>query len=57
VQGRAWRAKKGIGRRKAITFTDVAELLGHHGTAKPPRHYTHLGAKAKALREALGKVR
>jgi integrase len=35
----------------------VAELLGHAGTAMLHKHYAHLGAKARALREALGKVR
>jgi integrase len=35
----------------------VAELLGHSGTAMLHRHYAHLTAKAKVLREALGKVR
>ena len=35
----------------------VAELLGHSRTAMLHRHYAHLTAKAKVLREALGKVR
>jgi hypothetical protein len=35
----------------------VAELLGHSGTAMLHRHYAHLTARAKALRDALGKVR
>lgn len=35
----------------------VAELLGHTGTAMLHRHYAHLGAKAAALRAALGRVR
>jgi hypothetical protein len=38
-------------------FAQVAALLGHCGTVMLHRHYAHLGAKAKALREALGKVR
>jgi hypothetical protein len=32
-------------------------LLGHQGTAMLHRHYAHLGAKVKVLREALGRVR
>jgi integrase len=35
----------------------VAELLGHRGTAMLHKHYSHLGAKARALREALNRVR
>jgi integrase len=40
-----------------VPDAQVAELLGHSGTAMLPRHYAHFGAKAKALREALGRVR
>jgi hypothetical protein len=57
VLRRPQEAKKGTGRRKAITFAHVAELLGHSGTAMLHRHYAHLGAKAKALREALSRIR
>ena len=35
----------------------VAELLGHSGTAMLHKHYSHLGAKADAMRAALGRVR
>ena len=35
----------------------VAELLGHCGTNMLHRHYSHLGARADALRGALSKVR
>jgi integrase len=35
----------------------VAELLGHTSTAMLHRHYAHLGAKARVLREALSAVR
>jgi integrase len=35
----------------------VAELLGHSGTAMLHRHYSHLTAKTKVLKEALGRVR
>ena len=35
----------------------VAELLGHSGTAMLHKHYAHLGAKARVLREALEVVR
>jgi integrase len=40
-----------------VPDAQVAELLGHSGTAMLHRHYAHLGAKAKALREALDRVR
>lgn len=35
----------------------VAELLGHSGTTMLHKHYSHLGAKADTMREAVGKVR
>jgi integrase len=35
----------------------VAELLGHAGTTMLHKHYSHLGSKARALRESLGRVR
>jgi integrase len=35
----------------------VAALLGHTNTAMLHRHYAHLGARAAALRSALGQVR
>jgi hypothetical protein len=68
VPRRSRLANSRTGDRRAIPFaTDalangvpdahVAELLGRSGTAMLHRHYAHLGAKAKALREALGKVR
>ena len=40
-----------------IPDAHVAELLGHSGTAMLHKHYSHLGAKADAVRAALGKVR
>jgi integrase len=40
-----------------VPDAQVAELLGHQGTAMLHRHYAHLGAKAKVLRDALGQVR
>jgi integrase len=35
----------------------VAELLGHSGTAMLARHYSHLTARSRVLRESLGHVR
>jgi integrase len=35
----------------------VASLLGHSGTAVLHRHYSHIADKARAMREALGRVR
>ncbi|MCZ2340310.1 MAG: site-specific integrase [Bacteroidales bacterium] len=35
----------------------VAELLGHSGTAMLHRHYSHLGGRARTLRQALENVR
>jgi integrase len=40
-----------------VPDAQVAELLGHSGTAMLHKHYAHLGAKARVLREALGRVR
>ena len=40
-----------------VPDAQVAELLGHSGTAMLHRHYAHLGARAKALRDALDRVR
>jgi integrase len=40
-----------------VPDAQVAELLGHAGTAVLHRHYAHLAARAKTLREALGRVR
>jgi integrase len=40
-----------------VPDAQVAELLGHSGTAMLHKHYAHLGAKAKALRDALSRVR
>lgn len=40
-----------------VPDAQVAELLGHSGTAMLHRHYSHLGARAEALRNALGNVR
>ena len=40
-----------------VPDAQVAELLGHSGTSMLHKHYSHLGARADALRSALGKVR
>jgi integrase len=40
-----------------VPDAQVAELLGHSGTSMLHRHYSHLTAKAKALRGALERVR
>jgi integrase len=40
-----------------VPDAQVAALMGHSGTAMLHKRYAHLGARAKALREALGKVR
>jgi integrase len=40
-----------------VPDAQVAELLGHSGTAMLHKHYSHLGARSQVLREALGKVR
>jgi integrase len=40
-----------------VPDAQIAELLGHSGTAMLHKHYSHLGARSQALREALGKVR
>jgi integrase/recombinase XerC len=40
-----------------VPDAQVAELLGHSGTVTLHKHYAHLGAKAKVLHDALGRVR
>jgi integrase len=40
-----------------VPDAQVAELLGHSGTAMLHKHYSHLGAKARVLREAVQRVR
>jgi integrase len=40
-----------------VPDAQVAELLGHTGTAILHKHYSHLTARARALRDALGRVR
>jgi len=40
-----------------VPDAQVAALLGHSGTAMLHKHYSHLTGQARALREALGKVR
>jgi integrase len=40
-----------------VPDAQVAELLGHSGTTMLHKHYSHLTARAKALRDALGRVR
>ena len=40
-----------------VPDAQVAELLGHSGTTMLHKHYSHLTAKTKVLREALGRVR
>jgi integrase len=42
---------------RGVPDAQVAELLGHSGTSMLHAHYSHLGARAKALREALSHVR
>jgi integrase len=39
-----------------VPDAQVAELLGHSGTAMLHKHYAHLGARARVLREALQRV-
>jgi integrase len=39
-----------------VPDAQVAELLGDSGMAMLHRHYAHLGAKAQALRLALGRI-
>jgi len=40
-----------------VPDAQVAELLGHSGTAMLHRHYSHLTARARTLKEALERVR
>jgi integrase len=40
-----------------VPDAQVAELLGHSGTAMLHKHYSHLTARSRVLREALGRVR
>jgi integrase len=40
-----------------VPDAQVAELLGHSGTTMLHKHYAHLTARAKALRDALNRVR
>ena len=40
-----------------VPDAQVAELLGHSGTAMLHQHFAHLGAKAQPLRSALGRIR
>jgi integrase len=40
-----------------VPDAQVAELLGHSGTAMLHKHYSHLTARSRALRDALGMVR
>jgi integrase len=42
---------------RGVPDAHVAELLGHSGTAMLHRHYSYLTARAKALRDALGRIR
>ena len=42
---------------KGVADAQVAELLGHAGTAMLHRHYAHLTARTQAMREALARVR
>jgi integrase len=42
---------------KGVPDAQVAALLGHSGTAMLHKHYSHLTGQARALREALGRVR
>jgi integrase len=45
------------GLERGVPDAQVAELLGHSGTATLHRHYSHLAARAAALREAANRVR
>jgi integrase len=40
-----------------VPDAQVAALLGHSGTTVLHRHYSHLGARAQAMRDALARVR
>jgi integrase len=40
-----------------VADAQVAELLGHSGTAMLHRHYSHLTARTQVLQAALGRVR
>jgi integrase len=42
---------------KGVPEAQVAELLGHDGTAMLHKHYAHLSGKTKALQDALSRVR
>jgi integrase len=42
---------------KGVPDAQVAELLGHSGTAMLHKHYAHLSARQQALKDALSKVR
>jgi integrase len=42
---------------RGIPDAQVAALMGHSGTAMLHKHYAHLTARAKVLRDALDKVR
>jgi integrase len=42
---------------KGVPDAHVAELLGHSGTAMLHKHYSHLTDRARALKDALGRVR
>jgi len=44
-------------RANGVPDAQVAELLGHSGAAMLHRHYAHLTARARVLKEALGRVR
>ena len=42
---------------RGVPDAQVAELLGHSGTAMLHKHYSHLTARSQVLRDALGRVR
>jgi len=42
---------------KGVPDTHVAALLGHSGTAMLHRHYSHLTANSRAMREAAARIR
>lgn len=42
---------------RGLPDAQVAALLGHSGTAMLHRHYAHVNAQARAMREALDRVR
>ena len=42
---------------QGVPDAQVAQLLGHSSTAMLHKHYAHLGSKARAMADALKRVR